>query len=110
MSEAPALINLAMFVKCCRDFGLLGELLSGAHVISIFKQLAPPKPALPQLDERGFGECLAECAHQALARPPYSTKYPEKAQRANALFRRCGPPRRAVCALAVPPFRFRTPC
>jgi len=86
-------LNVAMFVKCCRDFGLLGDLLTGAEIIGTFKQVALTA-GVQGLDERHFGVCLAECAHKALSRQPYVQKYRTKGSQINGLFRRCV---RSVC-------------
>ena len=39
-TAATNTVNLAMFMKCCKDFGLLGELLSSQDISRTFKTLA----------------------------------------------------------------------
>ena len=79
-------INVATFVKFCRDFGLLGDLVSGQEIVSAFKETCTAETR--EIAEDGFCTSLAKCAHVALSRPPYVHKYPERTSQVKALFRR----------------------
>lgn len=83
-------VNLAVFVKCCKDFGLLSpQLLGRDEVVAAFRAHAAAGTT-PQLDEPQFCACLAACADAALRRPPYAHRYRTAAARAHAVFRRMG--------------------